>query len=112
MAFTGFSNFYLASDYVRTNTYLATMEDANEAARRAVNAIIANTGSDAAPCKIWPLEEPALFQPLKWWDNKRFDLGLPWSEYIPWWLRAIMVPWSFVYIIWIIIYSFFKRIFR
>ena len=31
---------FLAADYVRTNTDLATMEGANEAARRAVNAIL------------------------------------------------------------------------
>lgn len=34
MAYTGFYNFYLAYDYVRTNTDLATMEGANEAARK------------------------------------------------------------------------------
>ena len=33
-------NLLLAADYVRTNTDLATMEGANEAARRAVNAIL------------------------------------------------------------------------
>ena len=33
-------NLFLASDYVRTYTDLATMEAANEAARRAVNGIL------------------------------------------------------------------------
>ena len=37
-------NLYLASDFVRTHTDLATMEGANEAARRAVNAILERDG--------------------------------------------------------------------
>ena len=46
-AFTNIKNFFLASDYVRTYTDLATMEGANEAARRAVNCIIKQSGSTA-----------------------------------------------------------------
>ena len=37
----------LAADYVRTHTDLATMEAANEAARRAVNGILCAAGSSA-----------------------------------------------------------------
>ena len=44
-ATTRIANLMLAADYVRTNTDLATMEGANEAARRAVNAILDATGS-------------------------------------------------------------------
>ena len=51
-------NLFLASDYVQTSTDLATMEGANEAARRAVNAILEVTGSDAERCRVWPLHEP------------------------------------------------------
>jgi uncharacterized protein with NAD-binding domain and iron-sulfur cluster len=51
-------NLFLASDYVRTFTDLATMEGANEAARRAVNAILEASGSDAERCDVWPLSEP------------------------------------------------------
>jgi uncharacterized protein with NAD-binding domain and iron-sulfur cluster len=51
-------NLFLASDYVQTYTDLATMEGANEAARRAVNAILEATGSDAQRCGVWPLKEP------------------------------------------------------
>ena len=43
---------------MRTYTDLATMEGANEAARRAVNAILDATGSDADRCRVWPLREP------------------------------------------------------
>jgi uncharacterized protein with NAD-binding domain and iron-sulfur cluster len=50
-------NLFLASDYVQTFTDLATMEGANEAARRAVNAILAATGSDAEQCGVWKLHE-------------------------------------------------------
>ena len=57
-AHTGIANFFLASDYVRTNTNLATMEAANEAARRAVNGILDATNSSARECAIWPIYEP------------------------------------------------------
>jgi uncharacterized protein with NAD-binding domain and iron-sulfur cluster len=55
---TRIPNLLLAADYVRTNTDLATMEAANEAARRAVNAILDTTGSDADRCRLWPLQDP------------------------------------------------------
>ena len=45
---TGIPNLFLASDYIRTNTNLATMEAANEAARRAVNGIIDASNSTAS----------------------------------------------------------------
>jgi uncharacterized protein with NAD-binding domain and iron-sulfur cluster len=51
-------NLFLASDYVQTYTDLATMEAANEAARRAVNAILKASGSDAEPCGVWKLHQP------------------------------------------------------
>jgi uncharacterized protein with NAD-binding domain and iron-sulfur cluster len=51
-------NLFLASDFVQTHTDLATMEAANEAARRCVNAILEASGSDAEPCPIWKLREP------------------------------------------------------
>ena len=51
-------NLFLASDYVRTYTDLATMEGANEAGRRAVNAILDASGSNAERCRLWKLHEP------------------------------------------------------
>ncbi|MCG8325103.1 MAG: hypothetical protein MI673_06260, partial [Thiotrichales bacterium] len=83
-AYTRISNFFLASDYVRTNTDLATMEGANEAARRAVNCILDASGSRKRRCKIWKLHEPAL---LGFWrenDRDRFSKGLPWKEKLSW----------------------------
>jgi uncharacterized protein with NAD-binding domain and iron-sulfur cluster len=76
-AVTGIENFFLAADYVRTNTDLATMESANEAARRAVNGILDATGSSAARCEIWELREPRLFAPLRELDRQLWRRGRP-----------------------------------
>ncbi len=70
-------NLFLASDYVRTYTDIACMEAANEAARRAVNCVLAASGSAASPAQLWPLEEPAFLKPLQEVDRIRFGLGLP-----------------------------------
>ncbi|GDX82005.1 phytoene dehydrogenase [Deltaproteobacteria bacterium] len=74
-ATTAIPNLFLASDYVRTITDLASMEAANEAARRAVNGILAETGSRAARCRIFPFEEPWIFAPIKALDWFRYRLG-------------------------------------
>lgn len=76
-ATTAIEKLHLAADYVRTDTDLATMEAANEAARRAVNGILAASGSSASPCPIWPLEEPLIFEPLKALDRWRWNHGDP-----------------------------------
>jgi hypothetical protein len=87
-------NLFFASDYVRTFTDLATMEGANEAARRAVNCLLDADGNGTPKCKIWPLHEPAIFSPLRWYDQRRWNNGLPWTKHIPWWLKAYMLPWG------------------
>jgi hypothetical protein len=46
---------FLAADYVRTDTDLACMEGANEAARRAVNALLDASSSQARRCQTWSL---------------------------------------------------------
>jgi uncharacterized protein with NAD-binding domain and iron-sulfur cluster len=76
-ATTEICNLLLASDYVKTYTDLACMEAANEAARRAVNGILDHSGISAAHAPVWPLQEPAYFQPLIEYDRLRFRLGLP-----------------------------------
>jgi uncharacterized protein with NAD-binding domain and iron-sulfur cluster len=83
-AFTRVPNLFLASDYVRTHTDLATMEAANEAARRAVNSIIYASGSSAPYCRLWTLHEPAIFAPWRDEDQQRYDLGLPWDGKPDW----------------------------
>ena len=62
----------LAADYVRTNTDLATMEGANEAARRAVNAILDATGSPAPRCALFDLAEPAVLRHARRLDRLRW----------------------------------------
>ena len=74
---TRIANLMLAADYVRTTTDLATMEGANEAARRAVNAILDATGSPASRCALFDLTEPAVLRHarrldrLRWWLFRR-----------------------------------------
>lgn len=76
-AVTEIPNLFLASDFVRTYTDVACMEAANEAARRAVNALLDRAKSSAPRATIWPLSEPGVFQPLVEYDRLRFKLGLP-----------------------------------
>jgi 15-cis-phytoene desaturase len=72
-------NAVLASDYVLTETDLATMEGANEAARRAVNAILTKEHRTDL-CQLFPLEEPLRF--VRNWDRKRFQKGLGQSRLV------------------------------
>jgi hypothetical protein len=76
-AVTSIENLFLVSDYIRTHTDLATMEGANEAARRAVNGILDAAGSSTPRCGVWPLGEPAIFAPARAIDRIRFALGRP-----------------------------------
>ena len=74
---TEIPNLFLASDYVKTYTDVACMEAANEAARRAVNALLESFRVDRTARLNWPLAEPDFFQPLIEYDRLRFRLGLP-----------------------------------
>jgi len=73
-AVTGIENFFLAGDYVRTHTDLATMESANEAGRRAVNGILDAIGSSERRCDVWRLNEPLLLKPVRTLDRIWFEL--------------------------------------
>ena len=77
--FTQISNLFLASDYVRTFTSVATMEAANEAARRAVNGIIQVSGHRASLCRLWNVTEPAFAFLFRLEDQYRYERGLPWK---------------------------------
>jgi uncharacterized protein with NAD-binding domain and iron-sulfur cluster len=79
-SYTGIPNLFLASDYVKTYTDLATMEGANEAARRAVNNILEVSGSSAPKCELWPLESPRILDFLKGLDKNKYDQGLAWQN--------------------------------
>jgi uncharacterized protein with NAD-binding domain and iron-sulfur cluster len=74
---TEIPNLSLAGDYVRTNTDLASMEGANEAARRATNAVLAHSDVDAERCAVREFPEPAVFDPLKAADRMQYRSGLP-----------------------------------
>jgi uncharacterized protein with NAD-binding domain and iron-sulfur cluster len=76
-AVTAIPNFFLAADFVRTYTDLATMEGANEAARRAVNGILDATGSREKRCQVWKLQEPKVLALFRAMDRVRWQLRLP-----------------------------------
>jgi hypothetical protein len=76
-AATAVPNFFLAGDYVRTDVDLATMEGANESARRAVNALLDADGSAADRCQVQLLYRAPELEPLKAIDEARYRLGLP-----------------------------------
>lgn len=62
---TGVRNLFVVSDYVATHTNLATMEGANEAARRASRRILADLGLCRTLPEVRDLPEPAIFEPFK-----------------------------------------------
>ena len=70
-------NLAVAGDYARVDTDLATMEAANEAGRRAANAVLDAAGDRSSRVEVWGLDEPRAFAPLKRQDSIRFKLGLP-----------------------------------
>lgn len=86
-AWTRIPNLFLASDYIRTYTQLATMEAANEAARRAVNGILDASGVRAPACELWRLHEPWVMTFWRWYDAWRYSRGLPWESEPPWLIK-------------------------
>lgn len=76
-AVTAIPNLFLAADFVRTHTDLATMEAANEAARTAVNGILKASGSSHPECTIRKLQEPWLLWPFRQLDRLRWKLRRP-----------------------------------
>jgi uncharacterized protein with NAD-binding domain and iron-sulfur cluster len=70
-------NLFLAADYVRTQINLATMEGANEAARAAVNEILALEEYPGDPCELRPLWHPPLIRALQLADSIRFRHSKP-----------------------------------
>ena len=86
---TRIPNLFLAADYVRTHTNLATMEAANEAARRAVNAIIDASGARAPACQVWDLHEPVWVKAWRTWDLFRYRRGQAWTAEVPEFVEAM-----------------------
>ncbi|MGZ4058766.1 MAG: hydroxysqualene dehydroxylase [Bacteroidia bacterium] len=100
-SYTQIPNFFLASDYVKTNTDLATMEGANEAAKRAVNNILDASKSRSLKCRIYDLQEPFILRLIRYKDKKRYEQGLQWNGHLPFSFRTLHK-----------IIVFFKRVFR
>ncbi|MFA1550306.1 hydroxysqualene dehydroxylase [Actinomadura chokoriensis] len=76
-ATTALPNLFLASDYVRADINLATMEGANEAGRKAANAILDASGAGGTPAKLFKLYQPNEFQGIFDDDDRRFKAGQP-----------------------------------
>ena len=74
---TRIPNLYLAGDYTKTNIDLATMEGANESARKCANALLHDSGSSASPARTYELLQPPIFNEAKKLDRLRYRLGLP-----------------------------------
>ncbi|MPY92245.1 MAG: NAD(P)-binding protein, partial [Acidimicrobiia bacterium] len=78
---TALANLVLAGDYVRTSTDFASMEAANESARRATNAILDDADVTAARAEVHELEHPDEFRwvigPLRLLDQVCYATGLP-----------------------------------
>ncbi|MBL7736041.1 MAG: FAD-dependent oxidoreductase [Chitinophagaceae bacterium] len=84
-AHTRLDNFFLASDYVKTNSDLADMDTANEAAKRAVNGILLQEGKRGF-CKTATYALPSvlgLFALARKMDERNFRRGLPWRPFNP-----------------------------
>lgn len=73
-AVTRIPNLFIAADFVQTDTDLATMEAANEAARLAVNAILDKEGIKPR-CELWKFPEPWWLAPFRLADRLRWRLG-------------------------------------
>lgn len=87
-AATKVPNLFLASDYVKADINLATMEGANEAGRKAANAVLEASGVSEPPAKLYKPWKPNVFKPLHDDDDARFAAGKPnvfdiWDPHVP-----------------------------
>jgi uncharacterized protein with NAD-binding domain and iron-sulfur cluster len=76
-AATAVPNLFLAADYVRVNIDTATMEGANEAGRRATNAILAASGANSEPAAVYDLYQPPELEPFRRADEELYRQGRP-----------------------------------
>jgi uncharacterized protein with NAD-binding domain and iron-sulfur cluster len=76
-AATAIPNLFLAADYVRVNVDTACMEGANDAGRRAANAILATADSSAGPAAVYDLYRPPEWEPFRAADEEAYRRGLP-----------------------------------
>jgi uncharacterized protein with NAD-binding domain and iron-sulfur cluster len=81
---TAVPNLFLAGDHVRTDVDLATMEGANESARRTVNALLKAARSPADGVRVYELLKPPELEGLKRIDEQRFRARQPHVLDTPW----------------------------
>lgn len=72
---TAIPNLLLAGDYVQTSVDLATMEAADESARRAVNVLLDGAQSAAPRARVHELFAPPEFEGIKELDAQWYRLG-------------------------------------
>jgi 15-cis-phytoene desaturase len=92
-AVTSIPNLFLAGDYVKTMTNLATMEGACESGRMAALGLLIRDNWNAGPRpQLFPLAEPPVFAPFKALDETvNFPLG--WPPPCPTTLNALIEHW-------------------
>ncbi|MER5184001.1 FAD-dependent oxidoreductase [Streptomyces sp. NPDC002896] len=78
-AATGVPNLFLAGDYVRTysNVDFTSMETANEAGRRAANALLEAADSNTSRVPLFEGYEAPEYAAAKLVDRERYRMGLP-----------------------------------
>jgi uncharacterized protein with NAD-binding domain and iron-sulfur cluster len=70
-------NMFLASDYVKVQLDVSSMEGANEAARHAVNALLDRAGSLAPRAQVFDRWLPEEWAALRELDDQRYAAGQP-----------------------------------
>jgi uncharacterized protein with NAD-binding domain and iron-sulfur cluster len=76
-AATAVPNLVLAADYVKVSIDTASMEGANDAGRRAANAILARADSSASPAHVYELFRAPEWEPYRAADAEAYARGLP-----------------------------------
>jgi uncharacterized protein with NAD-binding domain and iron-sulfur cluster len=74
---TAVPNLFLAADYVQVHIDTATMDGANEAGRRATNALLLAADSAAPPAAVNDLYRPPEWEPFRKADEQAYARGLP-----------------------------------
>jgi uncharacterized protein with NAD-binding domain and iron-sulfur cluster len=74
---TSIPNLFLAADYVQVDFDITSMEGANEAARRAVTALLSQAGSAEAPPTVFERQLPIEWKLLRDLDDERYKQGQP-----------------------------------
>jgi hypothetical protein len=70
-------NMFLAGDYLKVDFDISSMEGANEAARRAVNALLDRAGARQRPVHAFDAFQPDEWAALRAIDEERYKRGQP-----------------------------------